>query len=520
MVVKSKVWPSLYNDSVMLMQIAAKVRSRDGIEEAAAFMGTEGNHALLREIGLATAEASPAGPSDLIFAVKAVDEATAEQGLAEAHALLVQPRTQEADGDDSEAPPKTLVSALRVMPGANLAVISVPGPFAKFEALRALRRGLHVFLFSDNVPVADEIALKRTALERGLLCMGPDCGTAYLSGQGLGFFNVVPKGRIGCIAASGTGLQAVASRICNLGEGISHGIGVGGRDLSAEVGGIMTLAAFDALAEDEATEVIVLISKPPHPEVMARIDRAIALTEKPVVVCCLGAASSEGSSSARATTLDQAADMAVAVARGEAQGGQYSTPVDDSFPHARDVLGTDESSPHGILGLFTGGTLAHEALLLLKEKLGSVGFNGGIGDNGIANQIIDLGDDAYTVGRPHPMIAPETRSEVIDKVADLSQFGILLFDLVLGRAAHADPAGALADAFVAARNRAAAKGRPLLGIASVVGTHGDPQDMGAQVEILRRAGIVVTPTNAEAAGLAARLVDREGANRIAGGSTQ
>ena len=506
MIVKSTVWPSLYHDSVVLMQIAGKIRVRDGIDEAAAFMGTEGNQALLREIGLATEEAAAAGPSDLIFVVRAKDEAAADQGLAEAHALLVLPRTHEDDGEESAPTPKTLASALRVAPDTNIAVISVPGPFARYEAQRALRLGLHVFLFSDNVPVADEIALKRSAIERGLLCMGPDCGTAYLGGQGLGFFNVVPKGRIGCIAASGTGLQVVASRIGNLGEGISHGIGVGGRDLSAEVGGIMTLAAFEALSDDDATDVIVLISKPPHPSVMARIEMAVEQIEKPVVVCCLGARTRAMKNAVWAATLDQAADMAVAKVRGSEWTDATSGDVEAMLAQARIALDPDPSR-HRILGLFTGGTLAHEAHLLLKRRLDAVGFNGEIDSPDTAHRIVDLGDDAYTVGRPHPMIAPETRSEMIAKAVDLSRFGILLFDLVLGRAAHADPGGALADAFVAAKKRAEASALPLLGIASIVGTYGDPQDKATQEDRLRQAGIIVVPTNAAVADLAARIVE-------------
>ncbi|MBL6946010.1 MAG: acyl-CoA synthetase FdrA [Rhodospirillales bacterium] len=517
MVIKSKIWPSLYQDSVILMQIAGRVRARDGIDEAAAFMGTEGNLALLREIGLATPEAESAGPNDLIFVVGAVDAATAERGLDAAHEMLSERRTSASEDDDEEVLPKTLNSALRAANDANLVAISVPGAFAKYEAMRALRRGLHVFLFSDNVPVADEIILKRTALERGLLCMGPDCGTAYLSGQGLGFFNVVPRGSIGCVAAAGTGLQAVVSRIGNLGEGISHGVGVGGRDLSADVGGIMTIAALEAMADDDETNVIVLISKPPHPEVMTKIVDLIGRIAKPVVVCCLGASKPRNVNAAWAATLDQAADMAVSAVRGEVWQDGSNKDLSEAYDKARNILPPGKETPRAVLGLYTGGTLAHEAHLLLKEALGSVGFNGRLTDTDVTHRIVDLGDDTYTVGRPHPMIAPETRTEMIEKAADLPHVGIMVFDLVLGRASHPDPATPLAEVFSAARAKAEADGRNLIGIASVVGTALDPQGLEGQVACLQRAGIVVLPTNSGMAKLAAQLATPEQIGSPAGG---
>ena len=226
-------------------------------------------------------------------------------------------------------PPRTLDSAVRTLPEANLAAISVPGPFAAREAMRALRRGLHVFLFSDNVPLADEVALKREARRRGLFCMGPDCGTAYVGGVGLGFANVVDRGRIGCVAASGTGLQAVACHLAALGEGISQGIGVGGRDLSADVGGEMTRFALEALAEDPGTDVIVVVSKPPHPDVLGRLESTLAAVRKPVVVCALGQPARSASGTVRwVSTLGDAAGAAAAAARGRTWA---SRPFDDPY---------------------------------------------------------------------------------------------------------------------------------------------------------------------------------------------
>src|SRR5580704_9603583 len=97
-------------------------------------------------------------------------------------------------------------------------------------------------IFSDNVPIAEEASLKHEARERGLMVMGPDCGTAIIGGVPLAFANAVPRGDIGIIGASGTGIQEVSTLIARAGRGVRHAIGTGGRDMHAEVGGLTTLA--------------------------------------------------------------------------------------------------------------------------------------------------------------------------------------------------------------------------------------------------------------------------------------
>src|SRR5436309_11204626 len=313
MPVRATVRRSFYQDSVVLMGLALELRALPGVREAAALMGTPANHELLASAGLATPETNEAAPEELVLAVDVETDAAGDTALAAARAFFEEHRrARESTG---RVLPRTLDSALRQLPDANLATISVPGAYAKLEALTALRRGLHVFLFSDNVPLEDEIELKQLAVRRQLLCMGPDCGTAYINGIGLGFANVVPRGRVGCVAASGTGLQAVASRLAAAGEGISQGIGVGGRDLSDAVGGAMALFALDALAADAATELVVLLSKPASPEVTGRIQRALPAIGKPVVVCCLGTRAHEAGPVHWVDTLDEAADRAVALVR-------------------------------------------------------------------------------------------------------------------------------------------------------------------------------------------------------------
>jgi FdrA protein len=488
MSVRALVRRSFYRDSMVLMGVAARLRALPGVREAAALMGTPANHGLLAAAGLTTPEVKDASPSDLIVAVAAATDAEAEAALAAAGEIFAE-RVRDAGAHPR---PRTLESALRALPGANLVTVSVPGPYAKAEALAALRRGLHVFLFSDNVSLDDEIELKRAAASRHLLCMGPDCGTAYLAGTGLGFANVVPRGRIGCVAASGTGLQAVVSRLAALGEGISHGIGVGGRDLSAEVGGAMTIVALDALARDPATEAVVVISKPPAAAVMPALASAIAAVGKPVVVCCLGVARGEAPGTWVATLEDAAEAAAAIVRRLPWSARAFSDPA-----AVRARLAAHRATRGHVLGLYTGGTLAHEARLLLDSLLGGVAGNPG---GPAAHRILDLGADELTVGRLHPMLDPEARDARVRDAGRSADVGVLLLDLVLGRGAHRDPARSLAAAVREAREAA---GRPLLAVASVVGTEADPQGLRAQVETLEAAGIEVLPSNAQAARFAA-----------------
>ena len=373
--------------------------------------------------------------------------------------------------------------------------------------MSALKRGLHVFLFSDNVALDDEIALKRLAVSRRLLCMGPDCGTAYLNGIGLGFANVVSRGGVGCVAASGTGLQAVASHVAALGEGISAGIGVGGRDLSEEVGGAMTKLALERLAVDPATRVIVVISKPPAPGVMTEIETIIAAIAKPVVVCCVGATRHADSPGHWVATLEEAAEAAVALAGGRSWRPRvFTDPVRVRALLAR--LAGEGGRGGRLLGLYTGGTLAHEARTLLEPWLGPIGSDIA-GRAGPSHRIVDLGADEFTQGRPHPMIDPSGRAARVREAGHRPDVGVLLVDLVLGRAGHGDPASSLSAAVRDARATAAGAGRSLAVVASVLGTEGDPQGLDGQIAALEAAGVAVLPSNAQAARLAGVLVTPE-----------
>jgi FdrA protein len=498
---------SVYHDSVTLMRLTHDMEAVAGVRRAAAMMGTPANRSRLAEAGLLAADGETAGAADLVIAVVADDASAATAAHAAAEAALAARGTVTAAGP---ARPRTLAGGLRALPDATLALISVPGAYAGVEARRALDAGLDVMLFSDNVPLATEVELKRLARERGLFVMGPDCGTVLLDGVPLGFANAVPRGRIGLVAASGTGLQEVSCRLAAAGEGVSHAIGVGGRDLSDAVGGIMTLAALAALAGDAATEVVVVIGKPPGPMVASRLSEALDRLGKPSVVSLAGAdraAVGLAGGVHLAATLEDAALAAVALARGEApRAMMFSRPAAEIERLVAEQAVTLAPGQRFVRGVYSGGTLAWEAVALLSARLTDVAA--GVDGDGPGHRIVDLGDDRFTLGRPHPMIDGAVRRERIIREAADPGTAVILFDVVLGYGAHPDPAAELTPALAAARDAAAATGRGLVLVASVTGTEGDRQPRARQVAALARSGVLVMDSNAQAARLAALIAAR------------
>lgn len=510
MITRTTLKRSFYQDSVALMGLARELRVGAGVREAAALMGTPANLALMADAGLLTDEARAAGPNDLVIVVAAGSAAEAEAALGRAESLLTARRAR-VEGSGRRLP-RTLDSAGRQLEGANLALISVPGAFAAAEARKALRRGLHVMLFSDNVTLEDEIALKRLAIERGLLLMGPDCGTAYLNGVPLGFANVAPPGHIGLVAASGTGLQQVVSLLAAAGEGVSQGIGVGGRDMSEAVGAAMTLAALDALGADPATELIVVVGKPPAPAVRATVEARLRALGKPAVVALLGRDVTTGGAGplTMVSTLEDAAGAAVARRAGQAfRPRAFSDPV-TARRRIAELRAARGPAAAAVRGLYAGGTLAYEALAILEPLLGPVGSNLGAHRHG-PHRVVDLGADELTMGRAHPMLDAALRVDEIERAVKEPDTAVLLLDVVLGHGAAPDPAGDIAPALEAARRHAQAHGRGLAVVASVVGTAADPQGLAAQTARLEAAGAWVLPSNAQAARAAAAIA---GAPRV------
>ncbi|MGI9436531.1 MAG: acyl-CoA synthetase FdrA [Geminicoccaceae bacterium] len=489
-VVLNTIKPSFYMDSVALMRCSREIAAKDGIEDAALMMGTPANQRIMADAGVLGDEGRAAKAGDLVLAIRGRDRRAADNAMADALAFLDQPAKQHQAGEGWQ--PRTLRAGLEAMADANLALISVPGDYAAAEARKALNRGLHVMIFSDNVPIQQEIALKQQGKAAGLLVMGPDCGTAILGGVPLAFANRVPDGKIGIVGASGTGIQEICCQIAALGGGVTHAIGVGGRDLKAEVGGMSTLMALDMLDADPSTQHIVLVSKPPASTVASRIAARLAQSPKTITVCFLGSDGVELPPNAcSAPTLRDAARIAV---------GQ--NPIDDHV-----VPPSDEDRPVGdrveIRGLFAGGTLCAEAQVMMRRAglriVSNVPISGGPaagGDDRSVHRLIDLGSDDYTKGRPHPMIDPSVRDQALaDAFAD-PKVGVVLLDVVIGYGGHQDPAGHLA-AFL---QQQSAKGRLI--VASVTGTDADPQNRSAQIEKLKRVGVKIAPSNADAVVLA------------------
>lgn len=490
-VIINAVKPSLYMDSVALMRCSKDLAALEGIEDAALMMGTPANRQIMTDAGLLAAEGEAADAGDLVIGIRAGDHAAADQALAAAEAFLEKPAGKPGVTDTWQ--PKTLRAGLKAMPDANLALISVPGEYAAAEARKALNRGLDVMIFSDNVPIEAEIALKQQGREEGRLVMGPDCGTAIISGVPLAFANEVPKGNIGIIGASGTGIQEISCLIARGGKGISHAIGVGGRDLKAEVGGITTLMALDMLDADPATSHVVIVSKPPASTVAARIAARVGASDKTFTICFLGGEPVELPANATAArTLRDAARLAL---------GQTSiddAPRSSGFAGGADTAATIRERTE-ICGLFAGGTLCAEAQVMMRDAGLAVASNvpiSGVSSLDIEHdnrhRLIDLGDDRYTQGRPHPMIDPAVRDQPLGEALADPEVGVILMDVVLGHGGHHDPAGHLADAL----STFSAEGRLI--VASVTGTDEDPQIRASQVARLERVGVKVAPSNAEA----------------------
>jgi len=509
---------SEYHDSVTLMEIARSLNALPGVVDAAVVMATEANRALLEQAGLWGPELELATANDLIVAVHAGSEVLAEHALEMAGERLARPQSGRRAGAEQAGAhrARTITSAVRGHPGTNLAVISVAGQYAAAEAWEALHNGLHVLLFSDNVSIENEVALKQYAVQHGLFMMGADCGTAILNGVALGFANVVPRGPVGIVAASGTGLQETSTLLARLGLGISQGIGTGGRDLKEAVGGLTMLQGFRALQSDPETEVLLLVSKPPAPAVAERVLAQVKESDKPTVVCFLGGTQEPivGAGAHPARTLQEGAYRAAALAGRAVTEGAIARETADLQVQAATLRGGLRAGQRYLRGLYSGGTLATEALIVWGEMVGDVHSNVPLrphlklqdASRSQGHCAVDLGEDEFTVGRLHPMIDHELRIRRLMQEADDPEVAVILLDVVLGYGAHPDPAGELGPAIAGARARAQEGGRELLVVVSVTGTDGDPQGLGRQVKALEQAGAVVASCNAAAARLAGYIV--------------
>ena len=482
-VTKSNIRRGAYYDSVVLMQLQRGLLGLPGVVDAGVVMATQANRELLASNNLLP-DSITANSDDLLIVIKANDDSSAADAIGKVDELLARRKSSTVSEDFR---PRSLSGAVKQLPEANWVLISVPGRYAAGVARDALDLGKHVFLYSDNVSLEDEIALKKTAREKGLLVMGPDCGTAIINGVGLGFANRIRRGTIGVVGASGTGTQAVTVQVHNLGGGISHAIGTGGRDLKSDVGAITAHQALDVLARDPETTVIALISKPPSPDVATQLISAAQMTGKSVVIYFIGypPPARKIGNLHFAISLSEAAEIAVKI-------GDQDTGVEEKSPSTNNFL----------RGLFSGGTLAYETLLGLQASLSPIFSNGPITANqnlkdplkSEAHTIIDLGDEFFMVGRLHPMIDNDLRIRRMKQEATDPEVSTILFDVVLGEGSHLDPASELIPAIREIQE----KRKDLEFVAMIIGTDEDPQNIQFQVDQLKEAGVVVFRTATEA----------------------
>lgn len=503
-----------YYDSVTLMLISKQLKQVEGLDDVSVMMGTPANRIILQEANLMAVEGAAAGPNDLILAFRAPENVDVQWVCDKIDEQMN--KKSSAGTKTALAAARTAVKAYQDETASNLAFISVPGEYAAMEAERALKAGKNVLLFSDNVSVEDEVYLKTIAAEQGLLVMGPDCGTAIINGKGIGFANKVAQGNIGLISASGTGSQEVICLLDAMGLGISQAIGTGGRDLKEVIGAATMLQSIEMLLADTNTETIILISKPPAPSVVEKILAKLVGTDKKIVICFLGSQIDNPPSGVTvATTLEEAA-LKTALLNGKKPA--LLTDEAKIILWAEQAKTTLSSKQKYVRALYAGGTLCYETILVLGEKLGDIYSNIPLHKELLTRDVvvpgqhtaIDLGDDQFTMGRPHPMIDGSLRNEYIASVAGEQETAVLLLDVVIGYGTSADPAGELIPVIEQAKQIAAAQGNNLVIVAYVCGTNQDEQNRDAQVAKLRKIGVLVTRTNAEAARLARMIVGEKG----------
>lgn len=510
--IQTLIKPNNYMDSIFLMKAGKEVGQLEGVKKAVVVMGTDLNKTVLDEFGALNETTKAAGTNDLIVAVDADDDVmeAVEACLSE----LLDSKKKKAGSGEVKKAYTSIQAAVSNEEDLNLAVISLPGEFAAYEGIKALNAGMHVFMFSDNVPLEDELEMKRIGREKGLLVMGPGAGTAVIDNMSIGLMSKVRPGRIGIVAASGSGLQEVAMLVHNWGEGISQAIGTGGRDLSKDVGGSTMLMGIDILKNDPDTDVVVLISKPPHPDTMEKMFAAVKELGKPCIIFFLGGdpTAVEASGAYCAATLEEAAKIAVALVRGEPveQGDFVENVRKELMPVAKEESAKIKAPQKYLRGLFCGGTHSEEAVLLLQDFLPDLYSNLRFGkvtmmENrhvSVKNCLVDMGDEEFTVGRPHPVMDPSILNERLLQEGTDPETAVLLIDLLLGHGVHNDPVGTFEETLREIKAKNDAEGRYVSMVASICGTDLDPQNYVNQKKRLEDLGFIVLESNGRAAMLA------------------
>ena len=508
---------NFHRDSVQLLRLSEEAKKIEGIKDAAVVMATSTNKEILMKLGLLVDEGKAASENDMILAVIADSPQEIENALQQIEQMVLKPPA--AKGGQRF---HSLDAALQAVPDANLALVSVPGEYAREIVLNALEKGLSVHLFSDHVPPEHELELKQYAKLKGLLVMGPGAGTSIIGGKAVAFANVVKKGRSGIVAAAGTGLQEISVLLSEAGVGVSTGLGTGGGDVKSEVGGLMMIQSIDALERDPETDTIVVVSKPHDADVKKQmLDHIATKTKKHYVTCFLGPESYEIPVSAEGrvtgTKTLHAAFLQVtrSVDRGAVLAKKFEISPNELVAFANKTSASLNEKQKYVRGLYTGGTLAYEALIVLGRLIGDPYSNAPINPKlkltdsyrSVKDSIVDLGEEEFTSGRAHPMIDPTIRKLRLAEEAKDPEVAVIMMDVMLGYGSHMDPAGAMLGAIADAKKVAEGEGRALPILAHVCGTEQDPQPLSAQVAKLKNIGVHVFPTNALMA-IAGALISR------------
>lgn len=516
--IKTIIKENLFLDSVFSMTAGKEIKKIDGIISATLLMGTDLNKTVLAEINALTPEVEAAGPNSLIISLEVERDGLEKQVEKKLEELLAGNTSKEENSGKREY--KSTEAAFSAEEGFNLTIISVAGEYAGIEAKKALDYGSNVFVFSDNVPLEDELELKNLAQKNGLLVMGPGCGTAVIGGVSIGMMSKIRRGKIGIVAASGSGLQEVAVLLDRWGEGISQAIGTGGRDLSDTIGGITMLQGIELLKNDEETEVIVLISKPPHPSTARKIYQALAQCQKPCVVYFLGGNKDEieECGAYNADTLENAAEIAKALKNKEELNldGFQERVEEMYFSSVKAEIRKLSDEQRYLRGLFCGGTHSEEAVLLLNKMLpqlhSNISFGGAIlledPKKSVGNSLIDMGDEVFTRGKPHPVIDPSVMIERLDVDGADAETAVILFDLLLGHGCNEDPVGVVIESIRRIREMSEKTGKYKCIVCDLCGTDKDPQDYSDQKSRLEALGVHVFHSNSQAAIFAGMVAGR------------
>lgn len=510
MVIKNYIIKNCYYDSVFLMRLARKLAEKDDVENASVGMGTPLNKDTITDLGLASENINEAGPNDLIIAIKGADENACDNAREDFLRLV-----NERETNASKTSFRSIAGAKNAVPEANLAIISVAGEYAAAEAKRALQNDMNVFMFSDNVPLEDEVELKKLALSKGRFMMGPGCGLSFIGGVAIGLCSMVNRGDIGLAGASGSGIQEVMVLVHRNGFGISHAIGTGGRDMSEEVGGIGMIQSIQALEADEGTKVIALISKPPSQSALVKVIEEIKKCTKPVVVHFLNGDNTllKENGILCSECFDDTAKMVMELSCG------HGVELKRVFEEFKDTDSEAKKFAPGqkyIRAILCGGSLTDEMQIIWKEKMGPLYSNAAFEASlmlddpftSVENTVIDIGDETFTKGRAHVAIDPTARVNRFIKEARDSETAVIYLDFLLGYALHPDPASVMAEAIVAEKARAEQEGRHLCVIATICGSDMDPQDFNKQAQILKDAGVILADTNKMAVELAMEILKK------------